>query len=173
MRKSVIGYEGFYEVDDTGRVFRLEATIQCRGRWGIMSVPKPAGELKPQKHRGGYRFVTLCKDGKTRTELIHRLVANAFLPNPEGKPQVNHKDGDKTNNAVDNLEWVTSSENGVHKCQVLGLHRGSKHGNAKVTEEIVLVIRASTETGVVLAKRYGVSRSVISEIKNRKAWCHV
>jgi septin family protein len=173
MRKPVVGYEGIYEVDATGRVFRVEGAIVCRGRWGVMSRVVPAAERKPQIHRNGYRFLVLSKNGKTRTELIHRLVANAFLSNPDNLPEVNHEDGDKTNNAVNNLKWVTKSQNAHHKVNVLRLHVGDNHPNAKVTEAIVREIRASKETGVVLAARYGISRCTISVIKNGKAWRHV
>lgn len=71
-------------------------------------------ELKPIRERTGYSHVTLCNGGKHHQTSIHRLVAQEFIPNPDDKPMVNHIDGDKANNRVDNLEWCTPSENMQH-----------------------------------------------------------
>lgn len=70
--------------------------------------------LKPKKHKDGYLFVQLTKNKKRSNLYIHRLVAQAFISNPENKPMVNHKDGNKRNNCIENLEWVTAKENAVH-----------------------------------------------------------
>lgn len=95
--REIAGFEGYY-VSDLGNV---------KGRRGTI--------LKQQLNDAtGYYHVNIRKDGKPRTNTIHRLVAEAFLPEIEGKPQVNHKDGDKTNNNIENLEWVSASENRKH-----------------------------------------------------------
>lgn len=73
--------------------------------------------LKPRYNKGGYGYVSFKIEGHNKNFAIHRIVANAFIPNPENKPEVNHKDGDTTNNKADNLEWVTSSENKIHAYQ--------------------------------------------------------
>jgi len=106
----VKGYESFYKVN-------IEGIVKTKGRTIVKSngvtqntVEKP---LKPQKV-GNYLCVYLYDTHKRETKLIHRLVAEAFIPNPENKPEVNHKDGNPLNNNVDNLEWVTSSENTQH-----------------------------------------------------------
>ena len=78
-----------------------------------------ANKMIPQPNRGGYRKVHLTRDGVGRGYLVHRLVAETLLPNPEGKEQINHIDGDKTNNALVNLEWVTRQENMTHAANVL------------------------------------------------------
>lgn len=89
----VLGYEGLYEVSDQGRV-RRNGKI-----------------LKPRKNLGGYLLVSLSKNGIVKTAKIHRLVASAFIPNPQNLPEVNHKDENKTNNCLDNLEWCTCEYN--------------------------------------------------------------
>lgn len=76
-------------------------------------------ELKQEKHAHGYMRVVLCKDKKYQHLFVHRLVAQAFIPNPENKPEVNHKNGIKTDNRVENLEWCSKSENEKHKYRVL------------------------------------------------------
>jgi hypothetical protein len=81
--------------------------------------------IKQQVSKNGYVRVELWEGGKGRKYLVHRLLAKAFIPNPEGKPQVNHIDGDKTNNSLSNLEWVTQRENQLHAYRT-GLQRGYK-----------------------------------------------
>jgi hypothetical protein len=81
--------------------------------------------IKQQFDGPGYARVELWRDGEGRKYLVHRLVAQAFIPNPDGKPQVNHIDGDKQNNALTNLEWATQSENQLHAYRA-GLQRGYK-----------------------------------------------
>lgn len=100
--KPVKGFEGCYEISNLGRVRSLPRPY-CKGR-----------VLKPKKMKIGYNSVNLSKNSVKTTLYIHRLVASHFIDNPDKKLEVNHKDGDKTNNNVDNLEWVSSSENTQH-----------------------------------------------------------
>lgn len=104
--KDIAGYEGLYEVSSKGRVRSLPRQT---GKFGIKGRI-----LKQFNNRGGYCCVCLSKEGCSATIGVHRLVAIAFVPNPENKPQVNHKDEDKQNNNADNLEWVTLQENLEH-----------------------------------------------------------
>ena len=105
--RPVVGYEGDYEVSDHGRV-----RVVKEGRKRV----RPVGSILPQfvQSTGRYKTVHLYKDNKGLTVRVHRLVALAFIPNPDNKPQVNHKDSDWSNNHVSNLEWVTASENRKH-----------------------------------------------------------
>jgi len=96
-------------------------------------ISRPGRELTLQLSKAGYFRVELWHDGFGRKRLIHRLVAAAFVPNPEGKPQVNHKDGDKLNNRAENLEWVTQSENQIHAYKT-GLQKGFHVSGRKLTE---------------------------------------
>ncbi len=104
----VTGYEGRYTVSDTGEVHSLNYR-----RTGLVR------ELKIMHDSNGYPRVELRKDGYRKTLSLHRLVAIAFIPNPDNKPQVNHKDGNPKNCHVENLEWVTASENLIHSYREL------------------------------------------------------
>lgn len=116
--KDIEGYEGFYQVSNCGNIKSLPRTAKSKGS-GIREVKET---IKKQSVSScGYMLVGLHKDSEMKTASVHRLVALAFVPNPEGKPQVNHINGDKKDNRAENLEWVTSSENNLHKYNCLGI----------------------------------------------------
>ena len=102
--KSIPGYEGLYEVSSYGRVKRLEGY----DRFNRKIVNKL---LKPSYNTSGYYIVHLYNNGFMKSKLLHRLVAQAFIPNPDNLPEVNHKDEDRTNNSVENLEWCNRKYN--------------------------------------------------------------
>lgn len=105
--KTIAGYEGLYEVSDQGRVKSL--------KYGKEKI------LKPGKISSGYLIVNLCKDGKVKHTLVHRIVAETFIPNPNNLDTVNHKDEVKTNNVAGNLEWMSLKDNlnyGTHNKRV-------------------------------------------------------
>ena len=121
-----------------------------------------------------YYFSILLKNGIEKSFLNHRLVANAFIPNPENKPCVNHIDGNKQNNHVDNLEWVTHSENTKHAYSI-GLHnqKGTYNGNSKLTENDVLTIHGLYLNGMKqkeIGMIYNTCRTNIEQIVNGKTW---
>ncbi len=115
--KDINEYEGLYQVSNFGRVKSL--TRECKHPLG---GTRKVNEriMKPEKGKWGYLRVHLNKNGKGERHLIHRLVVRAFIPNPGNKPEVNHINGNKQNNHVDNLEWCTSKENIQHAIR-LGL----------------------------------------------------
>ena len=96
--KDIEGFEGLYQVSNLGRTKRLYKNDKEK-------------ILKPFSNKDGYLRVNLCKEGKSKQSKVHRLVAKAFIPNLDNKSQVNHRDENKSNNKVENLEWVTSKEN--------------------------------------------------------------
>lgn len=106
--KPVVGYEGFYEVSSFGKVRSLKRTRKgkCESECGVKERL-----LKPSKHTKGYLVCGLSKDGKLKYFKVHRLVAEAFLPNPENKEQIDHINTIKTDNCISNLRWVTPKEN--------------------------------------------------------------
>lgn len=95
--KDIAGYELYYQISNIGQVKR-----------------KDTGKILKNNIRNGYEYVTLCVNGQRKKFYVHRLVAIAFIPNPKSYEQVNHKDGNKSNNKVDNLEWCTQKENLMH-----------------------------------------------------------
>lgn len=102
--RDVVGYEGYYQVSTHGRVRSVD-------RFDDRGFHQRSCILKSNDNGKGYRTVGLTKKSKGKRVKVHRLVAQAFIPNPENKPFVNHKDETRDNNNVDNLEWVTHKEN--------------------------------------------------------------
>lgn len=109
--EKITGYEDLYEISTFGRVRSLERTAK-RNKQGDITIKEKM--LSLQITPKGYFRVQLAKNGQQKNYMVHRLVADAFLPNSKNRPQVNHLNGDKTNNNVTNLEWVTASENLLH-----------------------------------------------------------
>lgn len=129
-----------YLISDTGEVYSKNYH-----RSGILK------KLKPGTNGYGYLRVTLCKDGKHYLKLVHRLVAETFIRNPDNKPQVNHKNGNKADNRVENLEFCTCSENNLHKFRVLGYKKTNLFGKDNPNSKIILQI----QDGKVIAEFYG------------------
>jgi hypothetical protein len=111
VRKPVYGYEGYYEVDQFGRVYGVDRTITVTDNGRTYEKPICGKQMKQSLHTKGYKTVSLTKDGKTKTVFVHRIIADAFIYYPDDLPMVNHKDEDKTNNFVENLEWCSASYN--------------------------------------------------------------
>lgn len=128
--------------------------------------------LKQATDKDGYKFVTLRIDGKTVYKRVHRLVAEIYIPNPEGKPFVNHIDGNPANNCVNNLEWVTNKENIIHAFKI-GLCNSLTSKANKLQVEDVIYIKSSDKTNKELAELFGVSKNTISDIRTGKTWKNI
>lgn len=161
--KDIKGFEGIYQVSDKGRVKSLK-----RGKELIMVNVNTTF---------GYSRVKLLKDKKEYPFSVHRLVGFAFLPIIEGKPEINHIDGNKKNNHLSNLEWCNRSENMRH-ADKLGLRvmlKGETNPRAKVTDQIIRIIR-NERKGVFqkeIAKEFNLKQQTVSKIINGKLWPHI
>lgn len=113
--KDIPGYEGYYQASNLGRIKRLERVLfRNNGHSEKAKFTLPERIKKIQKQTQGYSQVVLFRDGAWKTHRLNVLIAKMFVPNPQGKPFVNHIDGNKENNSAENLEWVTGSENILH-----------------------------------------------------------
>lgn len=128
--KPIKGYEGVYEVSNFGRVRSLDRKVLFHGTRSAFK-----GRILKTSTSKGYKILSLAKDGFIRTKSVHRLVAEAFLPNPNNYPQINHKDEDKTNNHVENLEWCTAKYNTSYGngCIMRGLNQRNHPNKSKYT----------------------------------------
>ena len=154
--KAVGDFPGYY-ICSNGRIFNQR------------------GFLNPYKNGAGYLTIDVRKYGVRIYPVIHRLVAKAFIPNPYGKPEVNHINGDKTDNRVENLEWVTHSENKLHAFRIgLECNKGEQHPSHKLTntdvEEIRKLLKLGQFTHREIAKMFGVSRYAITDINRGRSW---
>jgi hypothetical protein len=164
--RPVVGFEGYYEVSNMGSVKRTKP-----GR-GI----RVGRILKQKANKRGYPVVQLWKDNHGHGQATHCVVARAFLgPAPDGA-EVNHKDGNKTNPVLSNLEYVTRSGNITHAYRVGLRVSGASHNWAKLTESQVKEIRSLHVPGEYgcrrLARRFGVSKNTIQLILNGQNWAH-
>lgn len=170
--KDIESYEGMYQVSSLGRVKSLSR--RCSTHWGTRLVPEKL--LCPNVKEAGYLCLDLHKDGKSKEFSIHRLVAQAFIPNPNNLPEVNHKDGDKQNNCVDNLEWCTNLDNVRHAIQNGLISRAQlshfqKCGTSAVSKKVICLNTSMVFDSLNAAGRYfNVSSSTIFNIIN-KAGC--
>lgn len=171
--RDIVGFEGHYQVSNFGRIKSLAR--RTPGKHPTDQI------LKQSNDNYGYKIITLhnAKAGITyKTFTVHRLVANAFIPNPKCLPEVNHIDEDKSNNCVKNLEWCTTKYNLTYGHR-LDCARGERNSKHKLTEEQVLEIRRIYKKGDLkygqsaLAKRYGVSHPSIASIVKNETWKHL
>lgn len=179
--KDVENYEGYYQVSNSGRVRSLSRMLDYRksihGDWFHQRIHR--GQLlRPVTRKDGYMRLFLRKKRKMKSKYVHRLVAEAFIPNPENKPQINHKNGIKADCKVGNLEWATSFENNLHALKT-GLRmstKGEAHPRAIINNFQARVIKKtnSKELGTnYLASIFGISPSTISCIRYGHSWKHL
>ncbi len=162
----VAGYEGKYQVSNFGRVRGVDRLIKS-SRGGFQKL---TGKVLSQSEIwNGYMTISLYGNGKEKRLLVHRLVAIAFIPNPENKATVNHIDSDRKNNRLDNLQWTTYSENTKH-----GFEFGKMYipigASSKLTQLNIHAIRSDNRRVKDIAAEYGVVPATISRIKNGTRW---
>jgi len=166
--RDVPNFEG-YQVNSIGKVRSVDRF--CGDRRGVIHGKL----LKPFINRRGYLEVNLYKNSKSTTKIIHRLVAKAFIPNDFNKPQVNHIDGNKLNNKVSNLEWMSNSENQLHAYS-LGLQpsrAGENNVKAKITDKSVTELKVlynSGKTIVDISNIMNINVSIIRNIIYGRTW---
>lgn len=162
--RAIIGYEGLYKIDEYGNIQSLPIKY------------KRGGVIKTHVNKHGYVVAYLSKNNVVKTVKVHRLVATAFIPNPFNYQKVNHKDGIKTNNFYENLEWGTQKHNIQHAFATgLSNQSGFKNNAGKIKDIGTLrAIISEWNTGLVsqtyLAKKYGVSQGTISNIIKGKSY---
>lgn len=173
MWKDISFAKGSYQINEDGRVRSLSRYVQYPNHKQFSQ----GKELIPQPNSKGYLRVKVID----RLYFVHRLVAQAFLPNPEDFPIVNHKDGNPLNNDVSNLEWVTHAENISHAYRegIAISKKGEDHHFHKLKEvEVIWILKnyqkGSREFGrKPLARKFGVSHQTIKHIIDRKRWKHI
>lgn len=164
----VVGYEGWYEVSDQGRVRRIKAGRGAQAGY----------ILQPARMQIGYHMVTLSKNSAKHRErkYVHDLVAAAFLgPRPTPKHQVNHMDGDKGRSCLENLEYVTRKGNAEHARRLGLVPFGERNGHAKLSEDDVREMRRlrPSMSYYRLARKFGVSYAAAWNAVNGKTWAHL
>ncbi len=164
--RPVVGYEQYYSVSSHGRVKSLERFVR---HWTGKTMSRRRERiLKPGTTTWGYLGVVLCVNGGMDNHRVHHLVANAFIAfRPKGK-EINHIDSDRKNNSLENLEWVTRTENMIHAAQK------GKYGKLMPAQVKEIRCRlAAGELQCVIANDYGMSQATVSSIKTRTTWSHV
>ena len=173
--KDIQRFGGYYMASACGKFKRTDKPRVDAN--GITRVYKER-LLNPSKTKKGYLRFYVSINNKSIGQFAHKLIAETFIPNPKNLPEVNHRNGDKADNRIENLEWCTHKENMEHAwenglCKALS---GENNGMSKFTNNQVPEIRRklnSGQSGASIARQYGVSRATISYIKLGKTWKHI
>lgn len=169
--KDIKGYEGFYQVSDCGNVRSLARDVYRQD--GTFHHHLKEKILVPSLNSKGYVKVHLYKNGKRKVMTIHRLVAMAFLPNPENKPMVNHKDENPLNNFVENLEWCSAQYNanyGTRNERIAKNHKNVKLGNHPRAKQVFCVeLNKTFDCAKRAQEELGIWKSAIAKVCKGKA----
>lgn len=165
--RDIKGQEGKYQVSETGIIKGLQRTT----RFGTRYKTYPERICNPHLSKIGYYVIHF---GNKERKYLHRIIAESFIPNPEMKPQVNHKNGIKTDNRIENLEWVTCKENIIHAFKTnlkKGVSRfGNENASCKIDFANVETIKKEKGTKLSLtAKKFNISISHVWAIQNNKS----
>lgn len=172
--KFIDGYGKRYKISTFGRVKSLPRIVKKNNRWGLAEIKLKEKILNPYIEKLGYCRRTLSDGKRERKHLVHMLVAKAFIDNPQNKPCINHINGIKTDNRIQNLEWCSYSENQIHAFRTgLRNQKGENHPNNKLNERKVKEIRSSKLSNSSLAVTYGVKYITIYKIRRRQLWKHI
>ena len=170
--KDIPGLDGIYQASDFGRIKRMYRVITNK-RGHKLTIK----ELIIKQFMGcwGYPLVPLTVNGKQKSISVHRLVGRAFLPNPDGLRDINHKDFNKANNHVSNLEWLSHSANVKYSYDFGNVKRrvGELNGRARLTEAQVVHIRKRELSYNGYVKLYGVGKSTVHGIVTGQTWKHI
>lgn len=167
--KDIKGFEGQYKISNFGRVKSVERFVFCNSKEKPNKIEEKM--LKQNEDRYGYKIVSLKSKGKTYIKKVHRLVAEAFIENINGLSTVNHKDGNKKNNRLQNLEWMSNADNSRHRTiNLLSKPKLEKEQIIDILENCKPAKNQYNSGSSVsaFAKKYMVQRSTISKILNRE-----
>jgi len=175
--KDIKGYEGIYQISNMARVKSLGREQRVKLNNNITSAFRPEKIIKVSINTDGYLTLCLTKNYFKKTVKIHRLVAIHFIKNKYNKPYVNHKDGNKLNNSIENLEWCTYQENLKH-AMMHGLRANhERHGAAKLTKKEARLIRELRYSNKMkykdLSEMFNVAQGTIQSILHNRTWQNI
>lgn len=173
VRRVIPGYQGRYEVSDNGRVFAVAHDRRFLHKGRERRAHHKERELPQQTSKLGYQKVQLYIGYEMYTHLVHRLVAQAFIPNPDGLPEVNHLDSQRSNNKMENLEWCTRKQNADHSMEHGNGEWGEKRYNAALTNKRAKAIYQMHGQGFsrqFLALAAGVNPCVVHNICSGRSY---
>jgi hypothetical protein len=178
--KDVLNYEGIYAISEDGKVFAYDKKVKVGNNGGYRDQHGFFLKFYKTTKKTDHSCVYLAKEGRKKRFFIHRLIATAFIENPHNHPFVNHKDGNASNNSIENLEWCTAKQNSKHAYDMGFLkmpnQSGANNSNAKLSNDEVIAIRGHYEIEKNIsnvAKKFNIKKSTAWTICTRKSWTNI